>query len=425
MTYAPFLPECAAGSLEPRQLVVPHRDALQRGRVLTASVLAISHEHRSALVQPAEGPAAVVRYDHILLTVGSVTRAATIPGLLDGAIGFRSVDDAAWLRDHVLTRLNVASQAHDPNDRKAALTFTVVGGGFAGTELIGELEDLTRAAVRQYREISVGDVRWVLIDQAGRLLPEVSAELAGHVADQLRRRGVYVLLERRLESLRDGVVRLDNGTEFRSDTVVWTAGVRPHPMLARTDLPRDRAGRVVVTPELRVAGLPGAWAAGDCAAVPDLTGLPGELCAPSAQHAFRQARVVADNIVRAVRGEPGQPYRHRYVGAVATLGRYKGVAEIHGVQLRGFLAWWLHRTYHLWALPSGTRRLRIVAEWTVALLTRRDIVPLGTSRRAQPTLASTTETTRVRVLRPAPSVRHRVEHANDRVGRGRLAGRRG
>ena len=426
MTYAPFLPECAAGSLEPRHVVVPHRDALRRGHALTGSVLALSHAHHSALIQPPEGPAFVVRYDHVLLAPGSVTRAPTIPGLHDGAMGFRSIDDAAWLRDHVLSRLDLAAQTHDADARKAALTFTVIGGGFAGSELVGEMEDLTRAAVRRYRgQVALHEVRWVLVDQADRLLPEVSADLAGRVADQLRRRGVSILLGRRLESLIDGVVRLDDGVEFRSETVIWTGGVQPNPMLARTDLPRDAEGRVRVTAELRVAGCPGAWAAGDCAAVPDPARQPGAVCPPSAQHAFRQARLLAANVVRSVRGEAGRPYQHKYVGAVATLGRYKGVAEIRGVQLRGFVAWWLHRTYHLLVLPSRSRRLRVVTEWTVSLFTRRDVVPLGRSKQPRPTLVATDAAADgpIRLLRPAPyrSVRPSVKHPDDDVGRLRPA----
>jgi NADH dehydrogenase len=193
---------------------------------------------------------------------------------------------------------------------------------------------------------------------------------------QLRERGIDVRLGTRVDSLVGGHVELSDGTSFETDTVVWTAGVKPHPVLESTDLPRDDKGRVRCTAALQVEGMEGAWSAGDCAAVPDLT-KPGAFTGPSAQHAVRQAKRLADNIVATVRGKAVGDYKHAYAGSVASLGLYKGVAEVYGVKLRGFPAWFMHRTYHLSRVPTFNRKVRVVVDWTLALLFRREVVSLG------------------------------------------------
>jgi NADH:ubiquinone reductase (H+-translocating) len=382
MTYQPFLPEAAAGSIEPRHIVVPVRQALRRCRVVVGRVTGIDHAHRTATVQPVAGPPTHLRYDHVVVAPGSVSRTLPIPGLREHAVGFKTMGEAIWLRNRVLERIDVAEATLDPHVRRRALTFVVVGAGYAGVEALAEMEDMARAAMRYYPALSPADMRWVLVEATTRVLPEVGPRMGAYTVSQLVKRGLDVRLNTRMLSCVDGKVELSDGDTFEADTVVWTAGVRPHPMLDATDLPRDDKGRVTCLPTLQVVSgdrvLPGAWSAGDCAAVPDLTAdEPGALCSPSAQHAVRQARRLADNIVAAVRDHSPVPYRHQHRGSVASLGLHQGVAHVYGVRLRGWPAWFLHRTYHMSRIPTLNRKVRVVADWTLALFLQREVVSLG------------------------------------------------
>jgi NADH dehydrogenase len=380
MTYQPFLPEAAAGSLEPRHVVVPLRKVLRKCVIVTGQVTSIDVRKRVARVVPVEGPAYDHRFDLVVVAPGSVSRTLPIPGLAEGAIGFKSVAEAIYLRNTVIERLDAASSMTDTAQKRKALTFVFIGGGYAGIEALAELEDMARDATSYYTGISPSDLRFVLVEAAGRILPEVSESMGRYTVDRLVERGIDVRLQTRVESMVDGHVVLDDGTSFDAETVVWTAGVRPHPMLAETDLPLDEKSRVVTTAFLQVADMPEAWAAGDSAAVPDLTGPPGAICGPSAQHAVRQAKVLADNIVATLRGEPTVEYRHAYAGSVASLGLHKGVAEVYGVRLKGWPAWLMHRTYHLSRVPTLNRKVRVVMDWTLALFFKREVVSLGQFR---------------------------------------------
>jgi NADH:ubiquinone reductase (H+-translocating) len=380
MTYQPFLPEAAAGSVEPRHVVVPLRRTLPRCRVVTGAVTGLSHADRRARVTPVEGSAFDLSYDVLVMAAGSVARTLPIPGLAEHGIGFKNVGEAIYLRNHVLAQLDAASSTDDPAVRERALTFTFVGGGYAGVEAFAELEDMARYAVEHYYpRLSPTDMRWVLVEATGRILPEVDLDMAAWTVHQLTDRGMDVRLNTRLESVSDdGVVRLSDGSEFPSETLVWTAGSKPNPMLTTTDLPLDERGRVRCLPTLQVEGCEGAWAAGDLAAVPDLTAEePGVTTAPNAQHAVRQARRLADNVVAVLEGREPQPYRHRYVGSVASLGLHKGVAQVYGVKLKGWPAWFMHRTYHVSRVPTFNRKARVVADWTMAMLFRREVISLG------------------------------------------------
>ena len=376
MTYQPFLPETAAGSLEPRHVVVPLRKVLKRSRVLTGLVTSIDHANRTATVLPVEGPEYPIRYDVIVVAPGSVVRTLPIPGLAEHGIGFKTVGEAIYLRNHVLSRLDYAASVTDAEHRRRALTFVFIGGGYAGIEAFAELEDMARYATRYYDNVSPDDMRWVLIEATGRILPEVSVQMAEYTVKQLLKRNMDVRLSTRVDSLTGGHVVLTDGEEFDAETIVWTAGVKPNPMLARTDLPLDDKGRLRCTPDLRVAVVENAWGAGDCAAVPDLTD-PGAFTGPSAQHAVRQTKTLAANIVAAMRRRELADYRHKYVGSVASLGLHRGVAEVYGIKLRGFLAWFMHRTYHLSRVPTVNRKVRVVADWTLAAFFPREVVSLG------------------------------------------------
>ncbi|GAA0947881.1 NAD(P)/FAD-dependent oxidoreductase [Kribbella koreensis] len=377
MTYQPFLPEAAAGSVEPRHVVVPLRKTLKGCRVVTGRVVGVDHERKVAQVMPEEGPDYELAYDQIVIAIGSIARTLPIPGLAEEATGFKNVEEAIALRNKVLDRLDVASSQPDPALRKSALTFVFVGGGYAGIEAFAELEDMARYATRYYDNITPDDMRWVLVEATNRILPEVGPELGQYTVEQLRKRNMDIKLETRLESCEKGHVVLSDGEEFDSDTIVWTAGVKANPALAQTGFPLDERGRVKCLANLRIEGVSDAWSAGDNAAVPDLTSETGAYCAPNAQHAVRQANRLAANILRVVDGQPPQDYKHKYVGSVASLGLHKGVAQLYGVKVKGWPAWFLHRTYHVSRVPTFNRKARVILDWTLALFFRREVTSLG------------------------------------------------
>lgn len=381
MTYQPFLPEAAAGNVEPRHVVVPLRRVLRDCRVLTGAVISVEHHTHTVTVAAAGVAPYRLGYDILVMAAGSVSRVLPIPGLAEQGIGFKTIGEAIAMRNHVLSRLDFAASvagidAYD-DIRRRALTFVFVGGGYAGIEALAELENMARYAIRYTPGLGASDMRWVLVEAADRIMPEVSPRMARYTLDQLQHRGIDVRLSTRLESVRDGHVELSDGAAFDADTLVWTAGVKPNPMLAHTDLPRDDKGRLLCSATMQVAGAEGVFAAGDCAAVPDLSKPHGALCGPSAQNAVRQAKLLARNIAAYRRGRPLVKYYHRYAGSVASLGLYHGVAEIYGVRLRGFPAWWMHRTYHVSKMPTLNRKIRIIADWTGSLLFRREVVSLG------------------------------------------------
>jgi NADH:ubiquinone reductase (H+-translocating) len=384
MTYQPFLSEAAAGNLAERHVVAPLRQILRGVQVLNGSVTYISHAGRYVDFRSVAGESRRIGYDILVVALGSISRTLPIDGLADHGIGFKTVGEAIYLRNHVLTQLDIAASAQDPDVRRRALSFVFVGAGFAGVEALAELEDMARDACRYYPGIEPGDMRWMLVEATRRILPEVGPEMGQRTQQELRSRGIDLRLETKLTSATGGHIVLDDGTEFDANTLVWTAGVKAHPVLADSDLPLDSQGRLRATAELMVAGLPGVFTAGDAAAVPDLTAPDGgaaTMCAPNAQHALRQTRRLALNIRAFLRGQQLKPYRHAYAGSVASLGLHRGVASVYGLKLTGWPAWFLHRTYHLSRVPTLNRKVRVVADWTLALLFPREIVSLGTVER--------------------------------------------
>jgi NADH dehydrogenase len=383
MTYAPFLPEAAAGSIDARDVVAPHRKALKGIDVLQGKVTGIEHGRKHVKIQPEEGDEYEVSYDELVVGLGSVSRTLPIPGLADFAIGFKNVEEAIAVRNHVINRLDVASSTWDADLRKRMLTFTFVGGGFAGIEALAEIEDMARYATRQYNTIEASDLRFVMIEGAGRILPEVTEPMGEYALAELKKRGIEFHLNTFLSSCVDGHVVTSTGVEFDTETIVWTAGVKANPVIKEaSDLPSDKMGRAIVLPTLQIATedgevVEGAWAAGDCAAVPDVNN-PGKFCPPNAQHAIREAVRLADNIVALYKDKPAVDYDHKNLGVVASLGLYKGVAELFGfIKLRGFLAWVAHRGYHVMAMPTGNRKIRILIGWVGQFLMGRELVSLG------------------------------------------------
>jgi NADH dehydrogenase len=375
MQYQPFLPEVASGTIDPRAVVVPLRPLLKHVNVEVGDVMAIDRERRRIEVRIPDGAEVSVGYDVIVLTAGSWSRVLPVPGLAEHGVGFKTIQEAIYLRNHVLSRLDVASETEDAERRVAALTFVFVGAGYAGVEALGELEDLARDAMRNYPSLRADEMRWILIEASGRILPELPADLASYAADQLRGRGIEIRLETRLESAEAGTIRLSDGRTFPADTLVWTAGVKPSPLAGLGGFPVDERGRVQVDDRLRVIGIQDAWAAGDIAAIPDAT--TGGLAPPTAQHAMREGRRLGRNVTSSILGGPVEPFVWRNVGGVCSLGRYKGVANVFGIKVKGFAGWFLHRSYHLWAMPTIGRRVRIALDWTIALLFPRDITQFG------------------------------------------------
>ena len=392
MTYQPFLPEVAAGSMEGRNATVPLRQHLRDTELIPGHVVSVNHAERTATVEPIDnGEPFELKYDEIILGAGAVTRAFPIPGLAEVAIGMKTVEEAVSVRNWVLERIEVASVLDDPDARRRALTVVVVGGGFAGVETISELEDMAREAVNRNDRLSVSDLRFVMIEAAPRIMPEVPEDRAEKVVAELRARGIEVLLNTSLSDATDGHLQLINMTdkapagEMDTDTLIWTAGVAASPMLKNTDFPIDERGRVRVNADLRVAGdngvVEGAWAAGDNAAVPDLSGGGvGGFCVPNAQHASRQALVLAKNILASRRGEPLTDYYHETIGVVAGLGLWKGVANFKGKTFAGPLAWIMHRGYHGSAIPTTERTVRVMTTWALNQLFGRDTTTIRHQR---------------------------------------------
>jgi NADH dehydrogenase len=371
MLYTPMLPEAASGTLEPRHVVVPLRVMCPHADLVLGRVRSLDFERRRVQVDTDES-LIHVSYRNLVIALGSITRTLPIPGLADHAVGFKTLADAIRLRNHVLKRLEVAAAATSDGHRRRELTFVFVGAGYAGVEALAELSDLVRDAMRYYPDW-LRDVpqHWVLVDAAPTILPEIPTRLGDYAAAQLRRRDVDIRVKTTLESVEPHAATLSDGERLNTSTVVWTAGVRAHPMLAELGLPLDSRGRVLVDEALRVDGHPNVWALGDCAHVPNRA-TPDHPDPPTSQHALRQARRLVKNLT----GAP-KPYRYRMMGQVATLGRYKGIADVMGIKLRGFPGWWVTRTYHLYQLPLLSRKLRVVADWTTSLLFRRDVAELG------------------------------------------------
>jgi NADH dehydrogenase len=382
MTYQPFLPEVVAGSIEPRHATISHRSHLKRTRLVAGSVTRIDHAHRSVRVLPAAGPEFDLQYDTIVVTAGAVTRKFPIPGLQEQAIGMKTVEEAVAIRDRLLTAFDRAVLLPEGPERAKLLTVTFVGGGFSGVEGFGELLSLASSLLRSFAELTFRDLSFHLVEAQGRILPEVTDDPGQWVVRSLEERGAHVHLNSQLLSADDGHVILSTGEEFDSDLIVWTAGNAANPIVAaHTDLPVDARGLLVVRADLRVgtadSPVADAWGAGDDASVPDLASkVPGAHTVPNAQNAVRQGKRLAGNIAADLRGERPKDYVHHSLGVVATLGLGRGIFQYKGIVIKGFPAWVMHRGYHVLAVPTWERKIRVLAVWITALFGGRDIVSL-------------------------------------------------
>lgn len=390
MLYTPLLPEAASGLVEPRHVVVPLRRVLRPARLRVGTVTGIDLDARTCTYRRPSGDQQVLGWDRLVLAPGSVSRLVPVPGLAEHARGFKSLPEAIWLRNHVLEQLELADATDDPAERAARLTFVVVGAGYAGVELVAELQALIVQAIKAYPGLRPGDTRWVLADVAAKVLPELGGELSQAALGVLRRRGVEVRLETTVEEVRAGWLRLSDGEELGACTLVWTAGVASDPLVARIGLATDERGRVLVDEQLAARGRDDVFALGDAAAVP-VQGQAGRLAPPTAQHALRQAWVCGDNVAASLGRGRRRRFRFRGLGLLVNLGDHYGVGRVLGVPVSGRPGWLLTRTYHLLMLPTWGRRLRVGLDWAVAATMPRDIVELGSLGHTGPLAAEGAE----------------------------------
>ena len=382
MTYQPFLPEVAAGSIEARHSVVALRRHLKRTTVIAAKVTGIDHAQKVATITPIEGAPYQLEYDQIVVTAGAVSRTFPIPGIADNAIGLKTIEEAVAIRDRLMSNFDKASNLPPGPERDRLLTVVVIGGGFAGIEVFAELRSLASALVKYYPQVTFNDTHFHLIEAMGRIMPEVSLKTSEWVLKDLAKRGASVHLDTQVTGAVGGNVELSTGEVIPSDLIIWTAGVMANPTVVRGgDLPVEERGRIRTRADLRVGSeeeiVEGAWAAGDVSAVPDLSGGGiGGYCVPNAQHAVRQAKLLAKNLVAVLRGELPREYFHKNLGAVAGLGLYNGVFQSGNLALKGIIAWVAHRGYHGLAMPSWERKFRVLWGWWNNLWLRRDIVNL-------------------------------------------------
>lgn len=384
MTYQPFLPEVAAGSIEARHAVVALRRHLKRTTVVAAKVTGINHANRVATITPIAGEPYQQEYDQIVVTAGAVSRTFPIPGIADNAIGLKTIEEAVAIRDRLMSNFDKASMLPHGPERDRLLTVVVIGGGFAGIEAFAELRSLASSLIKSYPQLTFDDTHFHLIEAMGRIMPEVSLKTSEWVLKDLAKRGANVHLDTQVTGAVGGNVELSTGETIPTDLIIWTAGVMANPTVVRGgDLPVEERGRIRTRADLRVGTedeiVEGAWAAGDVSAVPDLSGGGvGGYCVPNAQHAVRQAKLLAKNITAVLRDELPHEYFHKNLGAVAGLGLYNGVFQSGNLALKGFIAWIAHRGYHGLAMPSWERKWRVFWGWWNNFWLRRDLVNLST-----------------------------------------------
>ena len=378
MLYTPLLPGAAAGTLEPRHVVVPLREQLSRTELHVGTVLGADPERCAVRVRSVGGRESELPYDQLIVALGSTSRTLPIPGLAEHALGLKTLPEAIALRNRMVQTLEQAELERDEAARHALLTYVFVGAGYAGLEGAAEMQDFAADLVQRYPRSSLHGLRFLLVEAKDRVMTEIQPDLAAFASAELRRRGMEIHTSTTIERVGPDSVELSTGEIVPARTVVWTAGVAPHPVVAQLGLPLDESGRIVADRFCAIPGRPGVWAIGDAAAVPDPAnkGMPSP---PTAQHVLRQGKVTADNVAHALAGEPQRrrPFRYRTLGVFVDLGRHQAVASTLGIKWRGFPAWFLARTYHLALMPGTSRRARLVTDWTTGLLFGRDSAELG------------------------------------------------
>ncbi|MFJ9734934.1 NAD(P)/FAD-dependent oxidoreductase [Streptomyces sp. NPDC101171] len=375
--YLPLLPQVASGVLTPQSIAVSlRRSSKYRTRIIPGGAIGVDLKSKVCVVRTITDKIVNERYDYIVLAPGSVTRTFDIPGLTEHAFGMKTLAEAAYIRDHVISQLDLADASDDPAERAARLQFVVVGGGYAGTETAACLQRLTHAAVRRYPRLDPGLIKWHLIDIAPKLMPELGDKLGRSAQEILKRRGVEVSLGVSIDKAGAEEVTFTDGRVVPTHTLIWTAGVVASPLIATLGAETVR-GRLAVNAEMNLPGHDGVFALGDSAAVPDVAKGDGSVCPPTAQHALRQGRKVADNVIAALRNQPLEPYVHRDLGLVVDLGGKDAVSKPLGIELRGVPAQAVARGYHLGALRTNVAKTRVVTNWLLNAVAGDDFVRTG------------------------------------------------
>ncbi|MFJ3639314.1 NAD(P)/FAD-dependent oxidoreductase [Streptomyces sp. NPDC090108] len=378
--YLPLLPQVASGVLTPQSIALSlRRSEKYRTRIIPGRAIGIDPAAKVCVVRTLTGEIVNEPYDYIVLTPGSVTRSFDIPGLEEHALGMKTLAEAAYIRDHVISQLDLADASDDPAEREARLQFVVVGGGYAGTETAACLQRLTHAAVERYPNLDPGLIRWHLIDIAPKLMPELGDRLGRSALKILRDRGIDVSLGVSVEKVTDDQVTFTDGRVIPTHTLIWTAGVIGSPLIDTFDAEKVR-GRLKTTAEMTVPGQDGMFALGDAAAVPDVAKGGDAICPPTAQHAMRQGRKAAQNVIASLRGEPLQPYVHHDLGLVVDLGGKDAVSKPLGIELRGVLAQLVARGYHWSALRTNVAKARVLVNWLLNAVAGDDFVRTGFQR---------------------------------------------
>ncbi len=369
ITYNPLLPEVVGASLLPGHVVAPHRLIVRRGRVCMATVSEIDIAAREVRYL-GEG-SGVIPFDQLVIACGVDANLALVPGMADYALPLKTLGDALFLRNRVVSRLEQASMQPDPEARRWLTTFLIVGGGFSGVEVAGEIRDFLDGSMRYYPMLKPADCRVILLHSGERLLPEISNQLGSFAGDRMMRDGIEIHLKTRAARVDDRCVTLASGESILAGTVICTIGTAPNQLLTSLACPTEK-GRIRTDPDMSVPGYPGVWSIGDCAAVPNV--VDGHTCPPTAQFADRQARQLAKNILMSLAGRPTRPFRYRPVGQLCSVGHNKAVVELFGMKISGFVAWLLWRGVYLLKIPTLARKARLFLEWNWAMFFPPDIV---------------------------------------------------
>ena len=378
--FTPMLPEVAAGDLELNTIVNPLRKLLKRVKTFVGTIESLNLEGRRAAVSHGlDGHSHELSYDQLILALGADTNFFNLPGVEDCCITLKTLGDAVTIRNQLITHLEEANSECAAGERQPLLTFIVAGGGFAGVETLGGINDFMREAIRFYPNLRPEYLRFILVTPDEVILPELNQKLGAYAQRKLAARGVEIITHTKVSAMSHGVVELTNGDRIPASTLIWTAGTAPNPLVARLPLPK-RNGRVAVDECLAVEGWPGVWAVGDCASVSDLK---GGFYPPTAQHALREGAIVAHNVEATLYGRPKKkPFRYASLGQLAAIGRRTGVANILGVNFSGFIAWWLWRTVYLSKLPRLEKKVRVAMDWTLDLCFTKDFACVTTPSRA-------------------------------------------
>jgi NADH:ubiquinone reductase (H+-translocating) len=376
LLYTPLLPGAASGSLEPRHVVVPLREELDWTEMRMGRVESADPARNELRLRTVDGRDEVLRYDQLIVSLGSVPRVLSVPGLAEHALGFKTLADAIALRNRALLNLEIAESLPDEEARREYLTFVFVGAGYAGLEGLAEMQDFVADVMDRYPRSRLAGARFVLVEARERVMPEIPSHLAEFAARELRKRGIEISTNTMLESIDERSATLSTGERIPARTVCWTAGVKPPAVVGRLGLPLVR-GRIDVDATMRVKGHDNVWAIGDAAAVPDPAKRGRQPTPPTAQHAIRQGRRAAENVSAALTGGNPKPFRYRTLGVFVDMGQHQAVAQMLGIPLRGFPAWFAARTYHLMMMPGLARRVRLAADWTSGLFFGRASAELG------------------------------------------------